>query len=209
MTPFHCTMNALRKPANVALTTTKLEPKAGGFSTVPKRKISEAKLAKLAAQAAAILGQDVEQIKQAVTEHYIQRDQIIEANSVVLYYEYRREIHQRKQKGNEPAETDSEFATRLRKWSYKLCKECQGEFSYSYQYDDVGFCSLDCVARNLKKAGITFDYSRPLESRWGYQHHPAIVPAPALRAAEESLAQEFGDTYESPEYSSQPTPRSA
>lgn len=163
------------------------------------RKTSEARLAKLAAQAAAILNRPVEEITQAVKQSYTQRDRVIEANTVYLYYEYRKE-----QLTKGPKETDSDFISRQREWSYKICAHCHMEFAYSYRYDDVAFCSLDCIARELAKSNITFDYSRPLELRWGFQNHPAIVPALALASVEEQLSESYGSDYVSPEHPSQP-----
>jgi hypothetical protein len=168
------------------------------------RKISQAKLAKMAQQAAALLGQSVEEVSQQIQESYTNRDKLIEANSVALYYEWRKDQLERKKD-----ETQSAYTTRLRKWTYKLCTHCGLEFSYSHRYDDVGFCSLDCVSRHLATVGIKFDYARPLELRWGYQNHPAIVPAPALKAVEESLSATYGSAYESPDLSSLPKSQTA
>lgn len=163
------------------------------------RKTSEARLARLAAQAAEILNRPVEEITAAVKQSYTHRDRIMEANSVYLYYEYRKDQLER-MKG----ESDADFSTRQRQWKYRLCKGCGLEFSYSYQHDDVAFCSLDCLSRELARVNISFDYSRPLELRWGHHHHPAIVPALALTCVEEQLSESYGSSYEAPEHPSQP-----
>ena len=130
-----------------------------------------------------LLEKPVEEIKE-VKGLYTEEEAILEAQSVLNFYDWRRNL------ARDPKETDRQYEARLRVWQYKECEECHGRFAYSYHYDGVKFCSLDCLQSALKKLGIQFHPGRPLNLRWGYRY-PGIVPSSALSAIE--LASETSD----------------
>ncbi len=84
-------------------------------------------------------------------------------------------------------ETDAQFEKRQQVWKYKICEGCKGRFAYSYHYDGVQYCSLDCLKAGLKKIGVELTPYRPLNLRWGYRY-PGIVPSTALESVESALA---------------------
>jgi hypothetical protein len=133
----------------------------------------------LLAKIAQFLNKDVEEVKE-IKAVYTEEEAILEAQSVSNYFHWRKRL----QKG--PKETDEQFARRQKMWQYKDCKECDGRFAYSYHYDGVKFCSLDCLKSNLAKMGITYHPNRPPEQRWGFTR-PGIVPSSALAAIESAL----------------------
>ena len=133
----------------------------------------------LLAKIANLLGKDVEEVKE-IKAVYTEEEAIYEAQAVANYF------HWRKKLVKEPKETDAQFERRQKQWQYKDCEECKMKFSYSYHYDGVKFCSLNCLKTNLAKMGIEYHPNRPLQERWGFTR-PAVVPAFALEAIEQTL----------------------
>lgn len=131
---------------------------------------------------AAMLEKPVEEVKEQKAL-YTEEEAILEAQSVLNFYEWRRTLV----KG--PKETDRQFEARERVWRYKSCEGCKQRFAYSFHYDGVKFCSLDCLRIGLRKIGLDFSYARPLHLRWGFQY-PGIVPSSALTAIEHQLQSE-------------------
>lgn len=130
---------------------------------------------KLFAKIAELLGRDTDEIKKvsASANLYSQEEDIYEAASVWNFYKTRVALERRTK------ETDLEFQTRYNAWKFKTCKGCDQEFVYSYSYDGVAFCSLDCLDADLRKIGLQVTRGRDLKLRWG-RYYPAIVPSPAL-----------------------------
>lgn len=131
---------------------------------------------KMLAKIAALLGKDVDEVKEQQAL-YTEEEAILEAQSVLNYYEWRRELT----KGAK--ETDAQFEQRCRVWRYKICEGCNLKFAYSYHYDGVKFCSLDCLQVGLERIGLRVTYGQPLMKRWGLRY-PGLVPSSALQALE-------------------------
>lgn len=147
---------------------------------------------------ALLLNKPVEEIKEATRVNlYTPEEKMIEMNSIYMYYKWR--LNPEKKKG----ETDAEFAARKKAWRYKICEGCELEFAYSYPYDTILFCTLDCLDKKLKETGLQVTYGRPLNLRWGYQI-PAVVPSGALREIEAKLHHSESDALQSLELSSHP-----
>jgi hypothetical protein len=144
-------------------------------------------LAKIAAQ----LGKDVEEVKEAAAPLYSTEARILEAQSVLNFFKAR--VRPERQTitvgGKKRPETDAEFEARYKEWNFKICKQCQGEFAYSYTYDGVAYCSLECVDAALRTIGLQVTRGREVKKRWG-KYHPAIVSASAL----ESLRDVYSDS---------------
>lgn len=140
----------------------------------------------LLAKIAALVNKPVEEIKEAQAL-YTEEEAALEAMSVLNYYEWRSRLIK------DDKETERMFEARQRQWKYKFCKGCEREFAYSYHYDGVSYCSLDCLQKGLQKIGLRLTYGRPLNLRWGLRY-PGIVPSAALEAikllpqSEESLS---------------------
>lgn len=66
-------------------------------------------------------------------------------------------------------------------WHYQDCKVCGETFVYSYHYEGIKTCSIECMAGQLREQGIEWTYGRDLYLRWG-NTYPAVVPPPALEA---------------------------
>jgi hypothetical protein len=130
----------------------------------------------LMAKIAAMLEKPVEEIQEAKAL-YTEEEAILEAQSVLNYYEWRLGLVQG------PKETDAQFDRRCHVWRYKACESCKERFAYSYHYDGVKFCSLDCLKVALNKIGIQITYNQPLRKRWGLRY-PGIVPSTALSSVE-------------------------
>ena len=133
------------------------------------------------AKIAEMLGKPVEEIKEQKAL-YTEQEAIIEAQSVLNYYNWRKKLVR------QPKETDKQWEARFRVWQYKDCKGCKQRFAYSYNYDGVEYCSLDCLRDGLKEIGIIFTPGRPLNLRWGYKY-PGIVPSSALQGLESVFAE--------------------
>lgn len=144
---------------------------------------------KLNAKIAALLGKTTEEVKEAATQVYTEQEKILEIQSAIHYYEWRKQLIQDRTN----KETDAMFEARLRMWRYKICKSCELEFAYSYPYNSIAYCSLDCVKAGLEKIGLTFSYGRPLTQRWGFVAHPAIVPGNALEKIESVVREHYAD----------------
>lgn len=134
----------------------------------------------LLAKIANLLGKEVEEVKEA-RALYTEEEAALEAQSVLNYYEWRRRLVR------DPKETDRVWEARQRVWQYKTCKGCEEQFAYSYHYDGVAYCSLDCLQVALKKIGLNVTYGQPLMKRWGLRY-PGIVPSSALKSVESVLA---------------------
>lgn len=130
----------------------------------------------LMAKIAAMLEKPVEEV-QELKALYTEEEAIYEAQSVLNFFEWRKGLER------QPKETDTQWEARQKVWQYKTCDGCDQRFAYSYKYDGVKCCSLDCMVTSLKKRGITFTPGRPLNLRYGYSK-PGIVPASALQAVE-------------------------
>lgn len=135
---------------------------------------------KLNEKIAAFLGTSVEEIEKK-TGVYTTEEMAYEGQSVINYYTWRTRPEQMKD------EKDSSYDNRLREWKYRECKFCKGRFAYSYKYDSVAYCSLDCLDGALREIGLKVSFGRNLKQRWGL-YHPAIVPSTALEAIEQRLA---------------------
>ena len=134
----------------------------------------------LLAKIANLLGKDVEEVKEA-RALYTEEEAALEAQSVLNFYEWRKRLEREK------GETDRVWEARQRVWQYKTCKGCEETFAYSYHYNGVAYCSLDCLQVALKKIGLNVTYGQPLMKRWGLRY-PGIVPSSALKAVESVLA---------------------
>lgn len=64
---------------------------------------------------------------------------------------------------------------------YETCSNpaCGMKFAYSYHYNGIKTCSIECMADNLRRVGINWHYGRDLNQRWD-RYYPAIVPGVAL-----------------------------
>jgi len=133
-----------------------------------------------------LLQMDPTEVKKAADQTYTEQEKILELQSVVHYYSWRKNLIKK------PKESEAEFEARLKLWKYKICGFCELEFAYSYPYNSVEYCSLDCVKGSLEKLGLEFNYNRPLTQRWGYQR-PAIVPSSALETVEVAVREHFSD----------------
>lgn len=119
----------------------------------------ESKLRRAEAKIAEVLGYTVElEPPDESTE-----DKIIEAESVILYFE-----------------------ARGKGFKKIKCRNCEQIFAYRYHIDGVKHCSIACTAKTLKKLGLKWDPSREVERRWG-RFVPAVVPPSALQILEEIL----------------------
>lgn len=134
----------------------------------------------LLAKIANLLEKPVEEIKEA-RALYTEEEAALEAQSVLNYFEWRRRLVREK------GETDRVWEARQRVWQYKECKGCKEQFAYSYHYDGVAYCSLDCLQVALKEIGLSVTYGQPLMKRWGLRY-PGIVPSSALKSVESALA---------------------
>lgn len=132
------------------------------------------------AKIANLLNKPVEEIKEA-RALYTEEEAILEAQSVLNYYEWRKSLTREK------GEPDRIWEARQRVWQYKECKGCKERFSYSYHYDGVAYCSLDCLQVALKEVGLSVTYGQPLMKRWGLRY-PGIVPSTALKSVESVLS---------------------
>jgi hypothetical protein len=141
----------------------------------------------LLAKIANLLEKPVEEIKEAQAI-YTEEEAILEAQSVLNYY------HWRKRLVREKGETDRVWEARQRVWQYKECKGCHETFAYSYHYDGVAYCSLDCLNVALKEIGLSVTYGQPLMKRWGLAY-PGIVPSSALRTVESVLSASSSDEH--------------
>lgn len=128
---------------------------------------------KLLAQIAEILEKPVEEVKQ-LKSVYTPEESMLEGQSVLNYYHWRKGLQRKK------GESETSWITRQRTWQYKICKGCGAEFAYSYHYDGVENCSLECLQTSLRRIGIEFHPGRSLDLRWGFTY-PGIVPASALK----------------------------
>lgn len=128
---------------------------------------------KLLAQIAEVLEKPLDEVKQ-LKSLYTPEEIILEGQSVLNYYRWRKSI--RRNKG----ESEADWITRYRAWQYKICEGCGAEFAYSYHYDGVSNCSLECLQTSLRRLGIEFHPGRSLDLRWGFTY-PGIVPASALK----------------------------
>lgn len=128
------------------------------------------------AKIANLLAKPVEEIKEA-RAIYTEEEAALEAQSVLNYYEWRRRLIREK------GETDRVWEARNKVWQYKTCKGCNEKFAYSYHYDGVAYCSLDCLQVALKEIGLAVTYGQPLMKRWGLRY-PGIVPSSALKSLE-------------------------
>lgn len=134
----------------------------------------------LLAKIANLLEKPVEEIKEA-RALYTEEEAALEAQSVLNFFEWRRRLVREK------GETDRVWEARQRVWQYKICKGCKEQFAYSYHYDGVAYCSLDCLQVALKEIGLSVTYGQPLMKRWGLRY-PGIVPSSALKSVESVLA---------------------
>lgn len=123
----------------------------------------------------------IEQLREKPVEPEI--DKVLEANSVLEYYF-----------SNGKAFKDRE------------CKHCGLVFAYSWEYDSIKYCSVECLRDALKAIGIKWDSSKPLADRYRfyYKSRPAVISPQALsvvkQAMEENGLQEDPTPDKSPEY---------
>jgi hypothetical protein len=134
----------------------------------------------LLSKIAALLEKPVEEIKEA-RALYTEEEAILESHSVLNFYQWRKRLIREK------GESDRIWEARQKAWQYKTCKGCKERFAYSYHYDGVAYCSLDCLATGLKEIGLTVRYGQPLMYRWGISY-PGIVPSSALKSVESLLS---------------------
>lgn len=152
----------------------------------------------LLSKIAALLEKPVEEIKEA-RALYTEEEAALEAQSVLNFYEWRKRLIREK------GETDRVWEARNRVWKYKTCKGCEETFAYSYHYDGVAYCSLDCLQGALKKIGLQVTYGQPLMKRWGLRY-PGIVPSSALKSLEVVLTASSEQTSEHEESSHPKSP---
>lgn len=145
----------------------------------------------LLAKIAALLEKPVEEIKEA-RSLYTEEEAAYEAQSVLNFYEWRKKLVR------DSKEPDHIWEARKRVWQYKTCESCQELFAYSYHYDGVKYCSLDCLSVALKKIGLQVKYGRPLNLRWGLKY-PGIVPSSALKSVESALSASCESEHENDE----------
>lgn len=132
------------------------------------------------AKIANLLAKPVDEIKEA-RAIYTEEEAALEAQSVLNYYEWRKRLVREK------GESDRVWEARNRVWQYKQCKGCNETFAYSYHYDGVAYCSLDCLQIALRAVGLNVTYGQPLMKRWGLRY-PGLVPSTALKAVESVFA---------------------
>lgn len=143
------------------------------------KKRQENLLAKIAAQ----LGKDLDEVVEAALPLYSHEEEIMERQAIINFFKAR----VRPQKitvtvnGKTRLETDAEFEKRYNEWRFKECKLCGSIFAYAYSYDGVGYCSLDCLDKELAKIGLSITRDRDIKKRWG-PTRPAIVSASALES---------------------------
>lgn len=113
-------------------------------------------------QLAKILGISEDQVLEMMRES--KEDQMKEAQSVINYYE----------SGGEG-------------FKQIVCRQCSLVFAYSYSFDGVKFCSIECAALSLASIGIVWTPGKPQSERWG-QRVPAVVPPGALSALQNLLS---------------------
>lgn len=128
---------------------------------------------KLLEKIAAFTGMDIEETKEKAKQLYSYEESILEAQSVLNYYEARIQPRQRAK------ESDADYEKRYNEWKIRKCAECNLEFAYAYSVEGVKYCSLDCLDGALRKIGLQVTYGRPLKLRWGLRV-PAIVPSSAF-----------------------------
>jgi hypothetical protein len=151
----------------------------------------------LLAKIANLLEKPVEEIKEA-RAIYTEEEAALEAQSVLNYYEWRRRLIREK------GEPDRVWEARNRVWQYKTCKGCNEKFAYSYHYDGVAYCSLDCLQVALKEIGLKVTYGQPLMKRWGLRY-PGIVPSTALKLVESAFS---ASSEQQPEHEMSSLPKS-
>lgn len=93
-------------------------------------------------------------------------EQLLEAQAVLNYFERNKEG-----------------------FKYETCRGCGQKFAYSYHYDGIKSCSIECMAAQLRKIGINWQYGRPLHLRWD-RFYPAVVPSPVIALEDEHQDQE-------------------
>jgi hypothetical protein len=81
------------------------------------------------------------------------------------------------------AQRVSDYNNARNEWKFDTCLGCGERFVYAYHYRGVHHCSLECLDATLRKIGIKVTSGRDLKKRWGV-HHPAVVPADALKTLE-------------------------
>ena len=153
-------------------------------------------MTKLLAKIAAVTNKEVEELEQ-VRERYSYEEAVLEMQSVINFY------HARIRPVQGPKETPVEFQARQNAWHIKKCKGCNLDFAYSYTYDGVAFCSLDCLDGELRSIGLKLTYGRDLKKRWG-TYHPAIVPSSALEILR-SLGESESESADDPSLTDLPT----
>lgn len=130
---------------------------------------------KLAAFLAARQGVTKEEVKKTVPKNSVstvhnEESLILEADSVLLYYQLKGQGFKRQE-----------------------CKSCGLIFAYKYTtFGRVSLCSLECRKEELDKIGIQWNPYKLPEERWknnGKSHGPlpAIVPPQALAILDEKL----------------------
>lgn len=130
-----------------------------------------------------------EEIQEQIKPLYTQETTMYIGQSILNFYAAR--IQPRIEKG----ESEGKFDARYREWRIKTCKKCDEEFAYAWSYDGVAYCSMECLEKSLNEIGITMQRDRDLRLRYGVYSHPAIVPAPALKALKELYAEVAPDAF--------------
>lgn len=163
-------------------------------------KREQKKLEKALARFAEATGAKAEDLKPDLEEAlYTDEDNMYEGQAVLNFFTYRiKPVLE----GKKPGET--EFKFRLRKeewekayheWRIRVCEGCKGDFAYALSYEGVKFCSLYCLDKALNEMGLQVTRGRDLRKRWGVQHHPAIVPAPAFEALKQTYSSSASDAF--------------
>lgn len=70
-------------------------------------------------------------------------------------------------------------------WREKVCSSCHKPFRFKWDRDAIGYCSVPCMAEAARAIGLTWDPTRPPESRWG-KTIPLVVPGHALEVLDHS-----------------------
>lgn len=70
-------------------------------------------------------------------------------------------------------------------WREKVCSSCHKPFRFKWDREAIGYCSVPCMAEAARAIGLTWDPTRPPESRWG-KTIPLVVSGHALEALSHS-----------------------
>ena len=159
-----------------------------------RKKVSDNLLARIAA----VLEQDVEEIKSvAKPELATYEEKVLQRQSIINYF---RTVYAAKEPVQKTGESKAEFAKRYtewqnarNEWKRRRCEGCGLDFVYAFNYEGVKFCTLECMDAELRKIGVDVTPQKGGPARWGPLKHPAVVPASAVKALEDLYATDSND----------------